>query len=102
MISGPEIARGGGGGGTCGDLAQHELLGGTASQGHAHHVRHLGGGHQHILAGQVLRKAQGCSASGHDADLEQGLGMLQEPGSHCMPSLMVCHSPALLLTDCLQ
>ena len=87
---------------TCRDLAQHDLLSSTPTEGHTHHISHLGHSHQQVLAGQVLSKAQSCAATRDDADLEQRLSMLKEPGCHCMACLVICHSLALFLADYLS
>ncbi len=84
---------------TCRDLAQHDLLSSTPTQGHAHHVSHLRHSHQQVLAGQVLSETQSCTATRDDADLQQRLSMLKEPSCHCMACLVICNSLALFLAD---
>ena len=59
---------------TRGDLADHDLLGGAAPQRHARHVQHLLRRHQHVLVGQVLRKAQRRGAARHDGHLQSPSG----------------------------
>ena len=55
--------------GTCRDLADENLLRATAAECHACHVQHLLHGHQHVLARQVLGKAQRCAATWHNGHL---------------------------------
>ncbi|KDD77114.1 protein kinase, partial [Helicosporidium sp. ATCC 50920] len=62
--------------------------GASAAQGHGHHVGELLLGGQQIFVGKVLREAQGRRPAGHDAHLEQRLGVLQEPAHHRVPGLV--------------
>ena len=87
---------------TSGDASQHDLLCCATTEGHANHVLHLFGRHQQVLAGEILRKSQGCTSSGHDADLQQWLRPAQEPGSNSVAGLMECDCSPFVCTNYLQ
>ena len=74
---------------------EEDLLRRSSSQGHAHSVVQLLCGVEVLLLGQVLRIPQ-TLAPGDDGDLEEGVGVLQEPADHRVAGFVVGHRLLLL------
>mmetsp|Transcript_34463 Transcript_34463/g.77712 ORF Transcript_34463/g.77712 Transcript_34463/m.77712 type:complete len:268 (+) Transcript_34463:325-1128(+) len=79
------------------DAAKDDLLGYSAAKSHAHHVEQLLLGVERRLTWEELVVTESAGASRNDRNLQERVGILQEPPANGMTGLVVCYTPALLL-----
>mmetsp|Transcript_52523 Transcript_52523/g.137703 ORF Transcript_52523/g.137703 Transcript_52523/m.137703 type:complete len:564 (+) Transcript_52523:392-2083(+) len=81
------------------DAPEDDLLRHAPSERHAHLVEHLLAAEERNLFGQELVVPEGRGAAGDDGDLEQRVGVLEEPAADGVAGLVVGHRPALLRAE---
>mmetsp|Transcript_17410 Transcript_17410/g.25361 ORF Transcript_17410/g.25361 Transcript_17410/m.25361 type:complete len:276 (-) Transcript_17410:68-895(-) len=84
-------------GSTGGNLAKEYFFCRTTRQGHHHNVHDLLFCPEEHLLGQILRITECSAASRDDGNLEERIGMFQEPSSNGMACFMVCDNTLFFL-----
>lgn len=79
------------------DLPEEGFLGDPAPQDDADLIEQLGPGEHLVLVGEVLCEPEGAFGAGDDGELEEGVGVLEEPGDHPVAALVVGDRPPGLL-----
>lgn len=65
-----------------------------ATKGHTCHIKELFLGHEKVLIGHILCKAECSSTAGNNSHLQQWLCVFQKPSYYGMPWFMICYSLA--------
>src|SRR6201747_968663 len=84
-------------GGAGGDLAEDDLLGGAAAQGHRHRVGQLGAGGEELVLGRQADRVAERLAAADDRDLVDRVAVGQEVADDRVPHLVIGGDQALLL-----
>ena len=82
----------------CGDFAEHDFLGCAPAKGGAHLVKHLLGGGDGTLLGEVPSGTQAL-APWHNAHLHKRRRKFDQPADHCVPRLMERDGVLLVFAD---